>query len=268
MILEYYRPQTQAEALELLTRPDLDIRPLAGGTILNHPADDDFAVVDLQALDWNTVDYRNNQLTIGATVTLQALVDWVDHSTAISQSLAETLSKVLRLETTLNLRRMASVAGTAVTARGHSPFLACLLALDATMFFLPEGQEIGLGNWLPLRSEKPLSPITRRIIRSLTLPVNSRLAYHFVARAPTDRPLVSAAVAVWPSGRIRAVLGGFGESPTLALDGMESVSGSPDGTVQAARSAYLYAEDEWASAEYRSEMAAVLTRRCLDDLYP
>jgi CO/xanthine dehydrogenase FAD-binding subunit len=42
------------------------------------------------------------------------------------------------------------------------------------------------------------------------------------------------------------------------MDGTES-----DGLDAAARNAYHEATDDWASAEYRMDMAAVLAKRCL-----
>jgi len=81
-----------------------------------------------------------------------------------------------------------------------------------------------------------------------------------VARSPADLPIVCAAVAKWPSGRTRVILGGYGESPLLAMDGP-----NPQGADIAARDAYREAGDQWASAEYRSDVAAKLTRRCIDE---
>jgi CO/xanthine dehydrogenase FAD-binding subunit len=45
------------------------------------------------------------------------------------------------------------------------------------------------------------------------------------------------------------------------MDGNE-----PGGVEAAARNAFAEAADEWASAEYRSEMASLLTKRCLINL--
>jgi CO/xanthine dehydrogenase FAD-binding subunit len=87
------------------------------------------------------------------------------------------------------------------------------------------------------------------------------MAYESVARTPADLPIVCAAAAGWPSGRTRLALGGFGMAPLLALDGPE-----PEGAEIAARSAYSDAGDEWASAEYRREIAPVLARRCIEQL--
>ena len=61
----------------------------------------------------------------------------------------------------------------------------------------------------------------------------------------------------WPSGRTRLALAGWGPTPILALDGNE-----PGGVVEAAQNAFSEAEDEWASAEYRSKMAGILANRC------
>ena len=45
------------------------------------------------------------------------------------------------------------------------------------------------------------------------------------------------------------------------MDGTES-----DGIQEAAANAYHEAEDEWASAEYRMDVAAVLAKRALESL--
>ena len=103
--------------------------------------------------------------------------------------------------------------------------------------------------------------LRRRLITRLTLPLNARLAYEYVARTPADLPIVCAAVAVWPSGRVRLALGGYGAAPRLAFDGTEA-----DGADIAAQSAYSHCGDEWASADYRQEIAGVLVERCLHGL--
>jgi len=76
-----------------------------------------------------------------------------------------------------------------------------------------------------------------------------------------DQPIVCTALARWPSGRTRLALGGTGATPILAMDGPES-----EGVQTAAQSAYAQAGDEWASAEYRRDIAGVLAQRCLASL--
>jgi hypothetical protein len=56
-------------------------------------------------------------------------------------------------------------------------------------------------------------------------------------------------------------LGGFGDAPMLVFDGTES-----GGASVAAKNSYSLADDEWASAEYRQEIASILTTRALSRL--
>ena len=277
MIIEYHRPETLQEALILLGRNDPVTVPMGGGSLLNRPSLEPVAVVDLQALGLDQIQRQGNRLAIGATATLRALEESI--LALEGDSLSPVLRRVILHEATPHIRNVATVAGVLVGADGRSPFATALLALDARLVVVPgfekaaqvHGQEnhpgldagpgklsateISLGNLLPLRAEL----LRGRLITQALLPLHVRLAYEFVARTPADRPIVSAAVARWPSGRTRVALGGYGRAPALALDGPE-----PGGAEIAAQTAYSQAGDSWASAEYRQAMAAILTRRCLE----
>jgi len=248
MISEYHRPKTLDEATRLLSKPDT--RPLGGGTVLNRPSPERFAVVDLQALGLNKIHKSGNKLEIGAAATLQALLD--------STHIPPTLQETIRLETTYNLRQMATVAGTLVACDGRSTFTTAMLALDAKVTVISnQSSVISLGDLLPLRTEI----LRSKLITRIEILLNAKLTFETVARTPADKPIVCAALAQWPSGRTRLALGGWGKSPLLAMDGNE-----PGGAEEAARNAFAEAGDEWASAEYRSEVAAVLARRCVGKL--
>jgi CO/xanthine dehydrogenase FAD-binding subunit len=252
MIVEYQRPTTIDEALRLLGRAEPLTLPMGGGTVLNQVSQSGpqaVAVVDLQALGLNKVEQRGKMLRLGATVTLQALLD--------HPGLPAMLYEVLRQEATHNLRQAATLAGTLVAADGRSPLAVAMLALDAVLTVRGPGEgdaEQRVGDWLPLRLAQP----SGRLITMVTIPTNVRLAYEYVARTPADRPIVCAALVQWPSGRTRLALGGWGSAPLLALDGPE-----PGGLEAAAQNAYSQAGDQWASAAYRCAMAATLAKRCL-----
>lgn len=255
MIIEYHRPSKIKDALRLLARPDPRTLPLGGGSLLNQSASrvqaEPLAVVDLQALGLNTLEEKEKLLVAGATVTLQNLLD--------HPGLPEALYKAIRHEATHNLRQVATLAGTAAAAGGRSPLALVLLALDVVLEInsLAGGrQQVKLGDWLALRDSTPVG----QLITALHIPRNASLAYEYVARTPADLPIVCAAAARWPGGRVRLALGGYGAAPALVLDGRGA-----EGAAEAARSAYSTAEDAWASAEYRAEMASVLARRCLQD---
>lgn len=249
MIIEYHRPETMEEALRLISRPDPITFPMGGGTRINRPSENEFAVVDLQALGLDKIDHQGSLLIVGATVKLEKLLNIDD--------LQPMLKKCIQLECTHNLRNMRTIAGTAVAADGRSPLITALLALDTQIKIEPGGKVINLGNFLPVRNEELMG----HLILQMMIPINVSLSYHYVARTPADFPLVCAAMAKWPSGRIRVALGGFGNSPLLAIDGPESA-----GAVEAVKVVYDQAGDQWASAEYRREIAATLTQRCIDDL--
>ena len=249
MITNYHRPQTLDEALTLLTQPNTF--PLGGGTLLSHGTTDSVQVVDLQALGLNSLTRNGNNLELGATLTLQALLE-SEHCPAV-------LKSALKLEAPLNIRNAATVAGTVIACDGRSTFASVLLAMDAkiTMSSQQKVEEtINIGELLPLREQ-----VRGKLITKVVIPLNVKLAFESVAKTPADKPIVCAALAQWNSGRTRLVLGGYGKSPMLAMDGTEA-----EGVEAAARNTYHEAKDEWASAEYRIDVAATLAKRCLENL--
>ncbi len=259
MILEYHRPETIETALTLLNRPSPVTLPLGGGSVLSQPLahlrtpmvqpETPFAVVDIQALGLDQIGQSGRNLTAGAAVRLESLLQ--------EPAVPEALRQALRLEASANLRNIMTLAGALVSSDGRSPLATVLLALDADLAGVGlNNKEVtwGLGDFLPLRAEV----LRGRLITSVTFSLQARCAYCYSARTPADRPIIAAALAAWPSGRVRLVLGGFGPQPMLVLDGPE-----PGGLEIAARNAFAYAGDEWATAEYRSATAAELTSRCM-----
>ena len=245
MISTYHRPQTLDEALTLLTQPNT--LPLGGGTLLSKTTTDSVAVVDLQALGLDSLRASGNDLQIGATCTLQSLLE--------SGNCPAALKTAIKLEAPLNIRNTATVAGTLVASDGRSPFAAMLLAMDAKLEINVNRQSstVNCGEYLLTRPNG--------LITSIIVPLNVKTGFEFVSKTPADKPVVCAALAQWNSGRTRLSLGGYGKTPLLAMDGTES-----DGLDTAAKNAYHEANDEWASAEYRMDVAATLAKRALESL--
>ncbi len=265
MITTYHRPKTLDEALTLLDQPNT--LPLGGGTLLSTPTTDPVQAVDLQLLGLDTITPLGNspstgsgqRLELGSTLTLQSLLE--------SEHCPAALKSALKLEAPLNLRNAATLAGTLVACDGRSTFATALLALDAKLTIIVDRQSqiVNLGDFLPLRP--------RGLITSIAIPLNVKLAFEYVSRTPADKPIVCAALAQWNSGRTRLAVGGYGKSPMLAMDGTESEdvdASSADAVLRsaqaAARNAFHEAADEWASAEYRMDVAATLAKRCLEGI--
>lgn len=252
MIIEYHRPDTLSEALDLLDRAEPITVPMGGGTVLSQKRKPDFAVVDLQKIGLNYVRMQGQMLVIGAAVTLQQMYEF----SGLPAHLRASLRKSLDFECSINLRRAATVAGSLVSCDGRSAFATALLALDARLVWAPGEELQALGDFLPLR--EPFGH--ERLMLEIRIPTNSSLSIEVVARSPLDRPIVCAAVARWPSGRTRVALGGHAAMPILAMDGPE-----PGGAVVAAREAYRFSGDQWASAEYRMDVAGKLVHRILSE---
>ena len=250
MITGYYRPGTLEEALNLLSSKD--VVPLGGGTLLSKSRPESIVVVDLQLLGLNKIHKVGNYLEIGATATLQALLESPDAVEAIKSS--------LNLEIPINLRNMATVAGNIVTCNGRSPFAAVLLSMDAKIelrgFYVPSS-EIPFGDLL-INKRKPLGG---KLITKIRIPIQIKTAFDYVARTPGDTPIIHTAMSRWSSGRTRLVVGGWGDAPRVAFDGPEI-----SGIEMASKNAAHDANDDWASANYRKNIAVILANRCLNRL--
>lgn len=249
MIVAYYRPENIADALELLQKEDHLAVPLGGGSVLCRPGGEPVAVVDLQNLGLNIVMNKGSILEIGATATLQQLLE--------TNGIHPALTKAIRHEATYNLRQVATVAGAIVASDGRAPFATTMLALDAQLTLQPDNERIGLGDLLPLRGEK----LAGRLITAIAIPLNVKLGYEYVARSPADQPIVAVAVALWQSRRMRVALGGFGSAPILAMDG----KADDDKAQTAIENSFLLATDQWATAEYRVHAAQKLVRRSFEN---
>lgn len=248
MIIQYHRPKTLTEALTLIAQPRT--YPLGGGILLNRFSNEEYAVVDLQSLELNAIAKNDDSLQIGATATLEELLK--------AEDAPDALKKAIQHEAALNTRNLATVAGTLVASDGRSPFATMMMALDAKISLRNsknEEETIQLGDFLPLRKER----LKNKLIVAISIPLNTKSAYEYVARTPKDKAIISAGLVQWQSGRTRLVLGGWGKSPSLAVDGKGT-----EGIESAAKNAAHDANDEWASAEYRQDVAVVLAKRCLE----
>lgn len=250
MIEEYYRPETLSEALEILQKKGHTAKILAGGTTVRKWGEAIKTVVDLQSIGMDQITYRQTDTVIGAMVTL----DQLSHLNTIPSA----LRVALELQATFNQRQIATVAGSLIAADGRSTFATAMLALHARMHSFPSQKEFSYGDVLAL----PSDALEGQIITEILIPTQVQLAFEYVARTPADLPLVCVALARWNSGRLRLALGGWGKAPILVLDG-----GGKQEVALAARSAYSQAGDEWASASYRSEIAALLAQRCFNALH-
>ena len=263
MSLQYSRPQTVAEAVELLQQPGRHAVPLAGGTWLTPRLRTDIdvpgslagevdLVVDLVNLPLNYVTSEgepgNGALRIGATTRLAAIMD-----DPLCQALAGgILAEAAHRAVPVNVRNSATVGG-CIAARG--PLLEFALALIALDVRVVTGGGDG--------DLKVFAPLSGQLIAEVRVPwlasdVSGGMAR--VARTPADQPIVAAAAVVRTSG-IRVVLGGVGEKELV----VEAASAAElDEAVAAQLAATQPFADFRGSVEYRHAMAPIVARRAVE----
>jgi len=240
MIRTYVRPNTLAEALDLLADPDAGV--LAGGTDLNGDAvGAPSVVVDLQSLGLDAIVSDGALLRIGATATIQALAD-VESGPPLLRDLAVR-------EAPNTIRNAATVGGTIGSSDPESELLAGLLLFDAavTLAGTEATTDVALGDIL----DDP-ELLAESIITHVTVSTDGTGASERTGRTPKDRPIVMVAGRMTTDGSIHLVATGVAANPTrIDADALDELD--PPG-------------DFRGSPEYRTHLAEVLTKRVIGRL--
>jgi aerobic carbon-monoxide dehydrogenase medium subunit len=281
---EFHTPDTLEAASELLRRETPHTVVLAGGTWLTGEAPSAVeAVVDIARLGLDAIVLEGKTLRIGAAATLAALhgneIAGAHGSSAGLRILGETAAAMAGA----SIRNRATVGGTIVTADSASPLVTALLACDA---------EVVVYGLRPRNSSKDRD-LFQTLVLSAVLEYGSGLfargglitevrvslpsadtqsRYERVARTPKDYPIVCAAVQFAQhkgvAGNMRAAVGGVAAHP-IRLNRFEfgiekkNINEFIDAELRAEIVALNPSADFRGSADYRREMAQVLTRRAV-----
>ncbi len=255
-----HQPKTLPEALHLLAQPDTFA--LGGGTKLL-AQDVPGAVVDLQHLGLTQMTMTEMRLTIGATLPLSK----VDAALAMypkENTPAGLLRQAIDQAGPNTYRHAATLGGTIASRLPDSELLAALLVLDATItLHSPDLVKMAVMAYLDAE-ERPLGLIT-----AITIPWQTgRVAHARVARTPRDYPIVS--VTLWQPENAppRLAATGSRERPCrlTAAEANLAHGINPEAidlAAQAASAMTTHPGDFRGDANYRAQMAAVLTRRVL-----
>lgn len=239
LMAAYHRPSTIGAALELLSEPHRV--PLAGGTLLNADrAPSRLEAVDLQTLGLEGIEAVGHGVRLGAMATLDEM--------SRSSLLPERLRAAARAEAPSTLRTLATVGGLVARRRSDSLLLAALLAHRGRVALAgPDGaDEVDLGR--VLSEGMPAGAL----ITAVAIDPTGAAAAAATGRTPADVPIV-AAYGRRAGGVFTVALTGVASVPVL-VDGSDPAAGlAPEG-------------DFRGSAEYRLELARVLTRRVTEEL--
>ncbi|CAG0946178.1 aerobic carbon-monoxide dehydrogenase medium subunit [Anaerolineae bacterium] len=268
---EIHKPATLADALKLLQQPGTVA--LAGGSALIADQRRDVqAVVDLSALGLAYIRESSGAIALGAMTTLAELND-----SPILRALANGLiAQAAHRSTASVLRNQATIAGTLISEPAGILAVA-LLALDAQMTLMEKTtRTIALAEFL--RELRESREIRKSLVTEISVPMtNPRASMHIVARTPSDKPIVSVIASARIENQVardvRIALGGVGETALRAsaaekiLEGQTLNDALIENAVGAIHESPLHPRGDFrGSAEYRKEMAIVLTRRAVKEL--
>lgn len=250
MITQYHRPKTIEEALELMRRSDIILKPLGGGVSLSHDRGLSFEVLDLQELGLEYLIVDDHMIRLGACVTLSDL-----RQSKEIQVRYPIFTSVINHETSINVQNTATIGGLLTTANGRSPLCTALIALQSDLVLLPGSEVISIDSWMHSRNNTE----NRKFIQEIRFKNSCELKFDMIARSPMDRPILCVAAA-FDAGGISIAIGGYGEYPVRLETG--SLLGAAVSEAQDICSKW---DDEWASGEYRSHVVEILITRLFSE---
>ena len=269
--LKHYKRPTKIEDAVALVQSTANAVYLGGGawTVAQGDPSLEF-VVDLQDLGLDYVEATLAEIKIGATASLQALIDHPDAAVLASGLLARAAGYVQ----SRNLREQGSVGGTLIVADAAEPLTTALLVLDAEIRYAdPVVHKAPFMSFVAYRDRLIK---TRALITELRVqrpPAKSAVGFEVVGRSPKDKPIVCAAAYIEVDeglpNVIRVAVGGAHAQPVRLHKTEHILSGqfpTSDKVTQALAPAFADLSpvaDFRGSAEYRLAMAGVLARRAI-----
>lgn len=239
----YHRPDSVEAALALLGRPDVKTAVIGGGTSLVATLPEEVEeIVDLQAVGLTAVDHTPDQMTIGALVRLQTLVADIE--------VPDLLRLMAHREGPNTFRNAASLGGVLVGADPESELLAALLVFEALVSIqtIAGSKQVALADFLA----DVAGSLDGGLVTAVSLQKSGPTAHARVARTPQDKPIVAALARKKEDGAVLLALCGVAET-AVRIDPAELDTLNPTG-------------DFRGSSAYRKQMAAVLSKRILNEL--
>ncbi len=169
---------------------------MGGGTSVSRNRSENLAVVDLQGLGLNKIAITETKISIGATATLQNIIE--------NKNVPAALRAIVSTEASRNIRNAGTLVGTLVSADGRSVTAAAFLAWNAVLVWEPGSMETTLEELFGTRSNS----LTGLFIATVIIDPKTSLAHEIIRKTPLDLPLLSVFLARDHKGNDRVVMGG------------------------------------------------------------
>ena len=202
MIHDFFKPASVEEALSL-KNTHIESLYLGGGTEINYAGSSqkNECAISLEKLDLNTIRQDGTGLILGASVTLQELID--------SSLVPEELQNAARHMYFRNIRNMATLGGNIGANRTDSALIPCLIALAAELHTAEDGR---------VSVEEYLSGDNQALILSVCIPgLKGKCRVKKISKSSGSPSIVTVAVRIDGSwGKIRdAVIAVGGLAPKV-----------------------------------------------------
>jgi len=162
MIKQFFKPTSLEEAMLLKEKYGQSVTWFAGGAYFNHIS---FharyeKVIGLEGLGLHAVHTKRDQISIGATVTLQKLTD--------NSLVPKPLRRAAAQAATRTIRNMATIGGDIAVGGQKTRLAPCLIALEATVVTSSK-ENMSVENYLESGC--------RDLILKITLPEKNHTCY-------------------------------------------------------------------------------------------
>ena len=227
-------------------------------------------VVDLQAAGLSVLEGNIDGVRIGATVSLQAIIDHPDAST-LADGILTTAAGYTQSR---NLREQGTMGGTLIVAGPADPLTTALLVLNTDILYAdPTVHTAPFTSFVAYRDRLIKTRVLITEVRIKRPPARSAAAFEVVGRSPKDKPIVCAAAYIAVDeglpADVRLAIGGVDVKPERLHKTEHLLKGqlfTPEKVAVALMPSLVELEpisDFRGSAEYRMEMAKVLLRRAI-----
>ena len=227
-------------------------------------------VVDLQEAGLDVLEGNVDGVRMGATVTLQAIIDHPDAGTLADGILARAAGYTQ----SRNLREQGTLGGTLIVAGPEDPLTTALLVLNTDVLYAdPVVHTAPFTSFVAYRDRLIKTRVLITEVRVRRPPARSATAFEVVGRSPKDKPIVCAAAYVTVEEGlpvdIRIAVGGADEKPARLyktehlLKGQLLTREKVVGALPPSLAELKPVGDFRGSVEYRMEMAQVLLQRAI-----
>lgn len=247
-VKEYIRPNSVEEAYELLLE-NRNNRIIGGMLWLKMQDITIPKAIDLANCSLDQIEETEDEITLGAMVTLRQLEVHETLNLIYDGIVSQSVKSIVGVQ----FRNLATIGGSIFSRFGFSDLLTSLLVLPVDIVLHHRGR-VSLSEFVNMPYEKDI--LTHVVIKK----ENGKACYFSERRSATDFPILCVSGYQYKNELRIAV----GARPKKAQLVCVSVHESIDRIIEKVLSEMEFEDNMRASAQYRKQLAGVLTKRCLE----